>query len=82
MRYDNGRYVVRVDGLHVVATDGGRRVCFVIDGEEEAEEFASSLPDAHLQPHRRELFLRAGQVVTTSPSGRPLEVELEPPEVS
>lgn len=67
-----GSITVESDGTYLATTDGGRQVGITVDAQADPAPFESTLPDAHLQPHRRELQLAAGQEVATSPPGRRL----------
>ncbi len=75
MVQDNGIFRVPADGTYIASVSGGELVGIMVDGRPDPAPFESTLPDAHLQTHRRELLLRAGQVVTTSPPGRRLWVD-------
>jgi hypothetical protein len=76
---DHGSITIDLDGEYVVTTHGGSCVYFVIDQVPDPLKFESTVPDAALQKHERQLNLTAGQVVTTFPAGQPLTVEPWPP---
>jgi hypothetical protein len=71
----DGSIKVELDGTYHATTDGGPRVGITVDGQPDPAPFESTLPDAYLQHHRRELRLTAGQVVATSPPDRGLWLE-------